>query len=66
MQSASYYRQEAARARRLARTINHPEAHEALERMSRDYDDIAEDLDRGAIEITHPSRLPQRKESHLR
>jgi hypothetical protein len=29
--------------------------------MARDYSEIAEDLERGAIEIRHPELLPQRR-----
>jgi hypothetical protein len=29
--------------------------------MARDYDDIAEDLERGVIEIRHPELMPQRR-----
>jgi hypothetical protein len=29
--------------------------------MAREYDDLAEDLDSGAIEIRHPELLPQRQ-----
>jgi hypothetical protein len=30
-----------------------------LAQIAEDYEDIAMDLERGAIEITHPSRMPQ-------
>jgi len=29
--------------------------------MARDYDDIAEDLECGAIEMRHPELMPQRR-----
>jgi hypothetical protein len=60
MQSADYYRETAAKARRLSATITPSETSELLQKLARDYDDIAVDLERGAIEIVHPSRLPQR------
>ena len=60
MQSPEYYRENAAKARRLSATITPSETSEMLERLARDYDDIAVDLERGAIEIVHPSLLPQR------
>ena len=59
MREARYYRDEAARARRLAKGINHAEARESLLNMARDYDDIAEDLESGAVEIRHPELMPQ-------
>lgn len=62
MQSAPYYREQAARARRLAAAILEDDACAVLERMAVDFDHIAEDLERGAIEITHPSLLPQQQE----
>ena len=61
MQSASYYREQADRARRLMRAIDDPAAKDVLRQMAEDYDEIAEDLERGAIEIPHPARMPQRR-----
>jgi hypothetical protein len=34
---------------------------EVLHRVAQDYDDIAEDLEGGAIEIRHPELMPQRR-----
>lgn len=62
MQSAPYYRDQAARARRLAKEILEEDACAVLEGMAVDFDHIAEDLERGAIDITHPSLLPQQQE----
>jgi hypothetical protein len=59
MQRASYYREQAARARRLARAVSYQEDVRVLDQMAQDFDDIAADLEAGAIEIEHPSRLPQ-------
>jgi hypothetical protein len=59
MQEARYYRREAARARRLANAINHPDARDALLNMAKDYEEIATDLERGAVKIDHPELLPQ-------
>ena len=61
MRELGYYRQEAARARRLANSINHPEARDALLKMAKDYDEIALDLERGAIEISDPKLMPQQQ-----
>ncbi len=60
MQSATYYRKQAARAIRLRDGLTTPDVVELLTRLARDYEDIAIDLDRGAIAIVHPERLPQR------
>jgi hypothetical protein len=59
MQEAGYYREQAERARRLACGLIQRDA-EMLERLARDLDDIAEDLERGAIDIRHPELMPQR------
>ena len=59
MYDASYYRVQAERALRLARATTDSETQETLERMARDYKDIAEDLESGAIEIRHPDLMPQ-------
>ena len=61
MRELGYYRQEAARARRLANSINHLEARDALLKMAKDYDEIALDLERGTIEISHPELMPQQQ-----
>lgn len=61
MQESSYYRQEAIRARRLSNAINHLEARDALLKMAKDYDEIAIDLETGAVEIRHPDLMPQSK-----
>jgi len=61
MQSSGHYRDQASRARRLARGVNDRELTDALERMARDFDHIAEDLERGLINIRHPELLPQRR-----
>jgi hypothetical protein len=58
MQDAAYYREQASRARRLARGMR-----DDIERLflqtARDFDDITEDLERGAIEVRHPELMPQ-------
>jgi hypothetical protein len=59
MQSAKYYRENAAKARRLLAGITPGKTSEMLEKLARDYDDIAVDLERGAIDIKHPSLMPQ-------
>ena len=61
MYEAAYYRGQAQRARRLARSISHSEVERPLELMARDFDDIVEDLESGAIEIRHAELMPQRQ-----
>jgi hypothetical protein len=60
MQDAEYYREQAARARRLARGARR-DIEEMLSRVAEDYDDLAEDLENGAIEIRHPELMPQNR-----
>ena len=59
MMDAGYYRQQAARARRLADGVTNQEMQEQLKRIAIDYDDIAVDLEQGAIEVRHPELMPQ-------
>jgi hypothetical protein len=59
MQSAVYYRTQAELADGLGLTDGNPEVRRLLRQLSRDYVDIAVDLERGAIEIVHEAELPQ-------
>lgn len=59
MMDADYYREQAARARRLAGAVADREMQEQLRRIAVDYDDIATDLENGAIEVRHPELMPQ-------
>ena len=59
MHSAEYYRDQAARARRVAMIAHQPDVRNILQRAAQDYDDIAEDIDAGAVEIRHAELLPQ-------
>lgn len=59
MHDASQYRAEAQRARRLARSITHPEVVSDLERIARHYEEMAEDLERGADRLRYPELLPR-------
>lgn len=61
MRDANYYRDQAERARRLSRLINHRQVEAQLYQMAQDYDDIAEDLEVDAIAIRHPELMPQRQ-----
>jgi hypothetical protein len=59
MYEPSYYREQAERARRMGwRTIDR-EISDLLDTVALDYDEIAEDLERGAIDIRHPELMPQ-------
>jgi hypothetical protein len=58
MQRATYYREQAERARRLARHST-GDVHQTLNRLAKDFDEIAKDLENGAVEIVHPERMPQ-------
>jgi hypothetical protein len=59
MKDVSYYREQAARARRLAKQITRDEVAQTLVDLAVGYEDIAEDLERGLVEIRHPELLPQ-------
>jgi hypothetical protein len=59
MQSASYYRKQAAVARRVLGSVSQDDVQKILERLAQDYDDIATDLEAGAIDIVHPELMPQ-------
>jgi hypothetical protein len=55
MRSPSYYRDQAERARRLARSVTDRErAKGILSQVAQEYDELAEDLEGGAGEIRHP------------
>jgi len=62
MHDASYYREQAERARRLAAAVTDRETAAALSRAARDFEDIAVDLERGAVEVRHPELMPQTRE----
>jgi hypothetical protein len=63
MQDPGYYRREAEHARRLLKLVHQAELVEMLTGVIREYDDLAEDLESGAVEIRHPESLPQRESS---
>jgi len=48
------------RARRLA-ARTHAEIDATLLRMAQVFVEIAEDLEKGAVEIRHPERMPQNR-----
>ena len=59
MHPPAYYREQADHARRLAGLAHQSEMIETLERMAEDFEDIACDLETGAIDVRHPELLPQ-------
>jgi hypothetical protein len=61
MKDTAYYRERAAQARRLAAVMHQRDVCETLREIARDYEDIAEDLESGAVEIRHPELMPQRR-----
>ena len=58
MHEPTYYREQADRARRLARQTVSDICAMLLE-VAQDFDEVAEDLENGAVEIRHPERMPQ-------
>jgi hypothetical protein len=61
MQSAAYYRTQAGEADGLSLTDGNPLVRRILRQLSRDYVDIAVDIERGAIKIVHEAELPQQE-----
>jgi hypothetical protein len=59
MQTAAYYRSQAVEADGLGLTDGNPLVRRILRQLSRDYVDIAVDLERGAIQIINEAELPQ-------
>lgn len=59
MHPPRYYREQAQHARRLARLTHQSEVTEMLQRMAEDLEDIAQDLEVGAVDVRHPELLPQ-------
>jgi hypothetical protein len=44
----------------MARLTHQPDLTETLQRMAQDFEDIAYDLETGAVDVRHPELLPQR------
>jgi hypothetical protein len=63
MQTAFYYREQAKRARRLSRQVTDAADATALRTVANDLDDIATDLERGAIDIKRPDLMPQQQQT---
>jgi hypothetical protein len=60
MHDAQHYRSQAEIARRLADEILDAEAAASLLKLAQDFSEIADDLEKGAVEIRHPERMRQR------
>jgi hypothetical protein len=58
--SAELYREQAEHARRVARLMHQSDVTETLLRMAQDFEDVAYDLETGAVDVRHPELLPQR------
>ena len=54
---ASYYRERADHARRLAEAAWQDDLKETLLRLARDFDETAEDIEAGATKVRHPELL---------
>jgi hypothetical protein len=59
MREIGYYRQQAERAERLSGITTDQQMREALASAARDFADIADDLERGAVEVRHPELVTQ-------
>jgi hypothetical protein len=61
MQSASYYRRQAERARRLGRAEPGQQMREQLAKIAKDFEDLAAEIERGAIEVAPAARQLDRE-----
>ena len=59
MDPPDYCRERAEHARRLVGLTHQSEMIEMLERMAEEFEDIASDLETGAVDVRHPELLPQ-------
>jgi len=57
MARAARYRDQAKHARRLADAAWQPDLQDTLRSLAKDYDEIAEDIERGAAEIRYAELL---------
>jgi hypothetical protein len=61
MHSPLYYRSQATIARRLASKHANEVLSEFLNQTSKDYEDIALDLESGVVEVRHPDLVRQQR-----
>jgi len=54
MEEISYYLEQAARARRLSAETAQAEIRERLARLAQQYDQLADDIQQGAVDVRHP------------
>ena len=59
MHGPGYYRRQAQKARYFAQTAIQDDLSSEFAEMARDFDEIAIDLESGAVEIRHPELMPQ-------
>jgi hypothetical protein len=60
MRNAAYYRDQAERARRLADGVpGQSDVRKSLRYIAQNYDEVAEDIEQGVIEVRHPELTPQ-------
>lgn len=57
MKPASFYRSQAERARRVANAVQEPQIRTNFWQLAQDFEEIAEDLERGKTEMRHPELL---------
>jgi hypothetical protein len=57
MDRSAHYRNRANHARRLADATWQPNLEDLLRHLAKDYDEVAEDIEAGAIEIRHAELL---------
>jgi hypothetical protein len=60
MRRASYYREQAERARRLAGAQTQLDTKVQLEKVAQEYDALAQDLENSGVEIRQSEISPQR------
>lgn len=60
LKDAAYFRRRAERTRGLLRMILQPGVRKTLMDLARDYDELADDLERGGLTLRYPELLPQR------
>ena len=63
MHPSHYYRDQARLARRLSGMVYQSDVRKTLDRVARDFDELAEDLETGAVEVRHPELMPQQRAS---
>ena len=60
MDRSAHYRDQANHARHLADATWQPNLEDLLRRLAKDYDEVAENIETGAIEIRHAELLDGR------